>query len=102
FLRQNQYVNNVQQSVELLIEKINVRKVDITADRGRWLALATAMASSFGETGRTYFHAISQYYPGYDRAENDKLFDDVKRRGYNRSIGVFFNACKDYGITFKN
>ncbi|MEM8523611.1 MAG: BT4734/BF3469 family protein [Bacteroidota bacterium] len=95
-------VNDLQKSVEMLIEKINLTGTDITKERNTWIALASAMASEFGETGRHYFHAISQNYPEYNMTENDKLFDYAKSRGYKASIGVFFKACKDHQILFKN
>lgn len=100
--KRQQNMNDLGRSVELLIEKINATGTDITRERNTWIALAAAMASNFGETGRQYFHAISQNYPEYNMTESDKLFDDVKNRSYKADIGVFFKACKDHQILFTN
>ena len=51
---------------------------------------------SLGKRGREYFHAISQFYPGYDRQEADKKFDHALMGKYRRiGIGTFFGMVKN-------
>jgi hypothetical protein len=86
--------------VELLIDKIVKTRTDITTDYNTWIALASAMASTFGERGRDYFHTISQYYPSYDTNETDRTYNYVRAKNYTADIGVFFKACKLNNILF--
>jgi len=48
--------------VERLVQQIVERRIDITQEEEDWFWLACAFANEFGEGGRDYFHAISQFY----------------------------------------
>ena len=76
--------------VERLVQQIVERRIDITQEEGDWFRLACAFANEFGEEGREYFHAISQFYPGYELREADRKFDHVLKGKYRRiGIGAF-------------
>lgn len=83
--------------VERFIQQIVERRIDITQEEEDWFRLACAFANEFGEGGRAYFHAISQFYPGYDQQEADKKFDHALKGKYLRiGIGSFFTTIKGF------
>lgn len=91
----NPLAGGTQAKVERLVQKIVERRVDITQNEPDWFRLACAFANEFGEGGRDYFHAISQFYSGYERREADRKFDHALRGGYRRiGIGTFFAMAK--------
>lgn len=81
--------------VERLVQQIVERRIDITQDEEDWFRLACTFANEFGEEGRGYFQAISQFYSGYDRQEADKKFDHALKGKYRRiGIGTFFEIAQ--------
>jgi hypothetical protein len=89
-------------NVEQLIQKIDI---DITGKYGDnkgydvWLSLGFALENEFGESGRDYFHAISQYHPGYDYKECNQQFDKcLNSNGSGNQIATFFYWCNLYGF----
>lgn len=89
--------DDTRSKVERLISKINT---DITGGYDNWLSLGFALESEFGESGRTYFHAISQYHSEYDDRECDRQYTHcLKHRGSGIGIGTLFHVCKQHGIT---
>ncbi|HKK44506.1 MAG TPA: PriCT-2 domain-containing protein [Balneolaceae bacterium] len=95
--RNNYSGDDTRSKVEQLISKIHT---DITAGYENWLSLGFAIESEFGESGRDYFHAISQYHPDYDRRECDRQYSQcVRHRGSGIGIGTFFHRCQEFGIT---
>jgi VirE N-terminal domain/Primase C terminal 2 (PriCT-2) len=91
---------DTRERVEAIISKIKADKFDITQDyKEGWLKIASALANEFGESGRNYFHAVSQYHAKYDVSETDRVFDNVLKHDYSKiSIGSFFKIASDYGI----
>ena len=88
--------------VEALIAALKSSGRDITADYGDWLKVGFALAGEFGEAGRTYFHAISSLYPGYDQAESDKKFDECLKSSEGRTdIATLFYLAKNQGVTIE-
>ena len=83
--------------VEKLIAKIDT---DITGGYKKWSQLGFALEDEFGESGRDYFHAISQYHPEYNRRECDRRYEScLKSNGAGTTIGTFFYECKKNGFT---
>ena len=81
--------------VERHVQQIVERRIDITQEEEDWFRLACAFANEFGEEGREYFHAISPFYPSYDRQEADRKFDYALKGKYWRiGIGTFFRMVK--------
>lgn len=94
--------NDSGSQVEELISQIQSRSVDITDGYDNWLRIGFAFADEFRETGRTYFHAVSQYHLGYDERETDRQYKHCLRsRGRGITIATFFHICKEHGITLK-
>ncbi|MFC5409121.1 BT4734/BF3469 family protein [Larkinella bovis] len=95
--------NSTRQKVEQVIEKICRQNIDITAYDGRWFRVALALIDEFGEGGREYFHAVSQFHPEYNYAECDRKYSYFlkKARGQVR-IGTFFSICREFGIVYEH
>ena len=87
--------------VEFCIQAIEEGRIDITSGYSNWYALGTALAMEFGESGRTYFHQVSQFNSEYRPSETDTQFDKCLKKGKGYSLGTFFQMCIDYGITYK-
>lgn len=86
--------------VEELITKIQHNHIDITDGYETWLKIGFALAEEFRESGRIYFHQVSQWHPEYDTQECDKQFTNCLKSNRNGiSIASFFHVCKQYGIT---
>nr|WP_280842365.1 PriCT-2 domain-containing protein [Rhodohalobacter sp. SW132] len=86
--------------VEQLISKIQANRIDITEGYEKWLKIGFALAEEFGESGRIYFHQLSQWHSEYDTAECDEQFDNcLNSNGQGITIASFFGICKDFGVT---
>lgn len=90
--------NGTRERVEALVNIITDSCLDITAPYKRWFQIAASLANEFNEEGRQYFHAISQFHPGYNRKEADLQYDACLKTRYGYSIGTFFQVCKDFGL----
>jgi hypothetical protein len=93
-----QFNNNVTLDVEKVIEQIRSRKIDITANYNDWLAIGFALADEFGESGRSYFHKVSENHPDYNQSKADKQFDECYKTRKNEGIKPFFSIAKKHGI----
>jgi len=85
--------------VEELISKIQASRIDITNGYDNWLKIGFALAEEFGESGRIYFHQVSQWHPEYNNRECDEQFKNcLKANGRGVSIASFYYICKVHGI----
>lgn len=81
-----------------LLELIEGMQIDITSDRKDWIKIGMAISSTFGESGRGYFHRLSKFYPKYKPFITDKQYSSFLRGGYrNASISSVFWIAKRYG-----
>lgn len=91
------YDSNAGNDVEKLISEIQTIHIDITGSYTQWLEIGAAIASEFGESGRSYFHAVSQYSAKYDQKATDRKYTDcMKMRNFN--ISTLFYYAKQYDI----
>lgn len=83
-----------------LLDLIEGTRTDITGDSRRdWIKIGMAIASTFGESGRDYFHRISCFHPKYKPYQTDREYNSYLRLGYNRaSISSIFYIAKKYGL----
>lgn len=82
-----------------LLDLIEGTRTDITEDRKEWVKTGMALAATFGETGRDYFHRISRFHPKYKPYQTDREYNSYLRLGYNRaSISSIFYIAKKYGL----
>ncbi|NJN24747.1 MAG: hypothetical protein HC819_01510 [Cyclobacteriaceae bacterium] len=92
--------NSDQSCVKSCIDQINTNRIDITGGYAEWFAIGCSLANEFGESGRDYFHQVSQYHHDYDPHETDHQYDNcLKQYGYQ--ISTFFYHCELYGIKYK-
>lgn len=88
--------------VEALIAELRASGRDITADYGDWLKVGFALASEFGEAGRSYFHDISSLYSGYSREESDTKYSECLKSDNGRTdISTLFYLAKNQGVTLR-
>lgn len=80
------------------VKKIQALGVDITGTMPTWFAIGCGIASVLNESGRNYFHAISQYYPKYTSKETDEVYSRCIK--YGGDVNRFFYHCKTHGINF--
>jgi len=82
------------------INAIEKQKIDITARYADWFGIGCAIANTFNEKGRGYFHAISKFYPKYDVKATDEQYSaclkNARENGY--SLGTFFYLASLHDI----
>lgn len=92
----NPHIFGTREKTESLIKSLIDTHTDITQAEPTWFKLACSFANEFGESGRGYFHAVSQLYPSYDRQEADKKFNHALMGRYTSiTIATFFKLAKD-------
>lgn len=79
------------------IDHIQANEIDITGGYEDWKNIGFALANSFGEDGREYFHLVSQYSPDYKQSSTNKQYTAyLKSKGEGISIGTFYHYCKQH------
>jgi len=96
---QQQLIDN-DSDVEKIIQQIEANHIDIAPNYNDWISIGFAFADEFGESGRTLFHRVSQFYPGYTNKECNKQFDNcLKSKGNGVSLKSFFYLAKQAGVS---
>ena len=68
-----------------------------------WLHVGFALANTFGENGRTFFHEISALSPKYDRKEADSKYSSCLRQGNGAvTIDTLFHLAKEHAVTWSH
>lgn len=93
---------NGTERIDLLIKKLINAGVDITTDYSDWFELGRALANVYGESGRGYFHQLSQFYPDYKHAECDKQYSACLRSPGKATEATIFELAKKSNIYLKN
>ena len=70
------YKLNNWDTTDHLIRRIESRAVDITGDYLDWVRLGFAFANTFGESGRGFYHRVSQFHPHYDSNQTNRQYDN--------------------------
>lgn len=90
------------EDIAYILEQVSSRGANIAEDYHSWLHVSFALASEFGEDGRSYFHAVSAQSGKYEREKCDKQYDIALRRSEGGAggvgIGTFFYYCQQAGI----
>jgi hypothetical protein len=80
--------------VQEAVNRIVAEKRDVTNGYESWIKIAQALAVTFGEGGREWFHLVSQFNPEYDYQQADSKYTSFLGRGYNQvGLGTFFRQC---------
>ena len=94
--------SDVASDVEIVLQRIEERGVDITQIYGDWRDIGFAFADEFGEAGRPLFLRVSRFYSGYDEAKvNDQYNKCLRSHGSGITIKTFFQKAKDAGIDLR-
>ena len=91
-----------REQVEALIQHIEAHRIDITADYNDWIKIGFALCTEFGESGREYFHRISQFYVDYNFVDVNKNYDKllVDNRGSISIKSLFYIFKKNTLVAF--
>ena len=82
------------------LEQLQRGAIDITGDYGDWLGVARAFANEYGESGRDYFHQVSQFYPKYSSSQTDQQYTAALRSPGKATLGTFFYLCDQHGVSY--
>jgi hypothetical protein len=86
--------------IEEITKRIESSTVDIAPNYADWRDLGFALADALGENGRTYYHRLSRFYPGYTPSETDRQFDNcLKAHGHGITVKTLFHLAKQAGIS---
>ena len=82
-----------------LVSEICRCSIDITRDYGAWFGVGCALANELGESGRDYYHQLSQFHPKYNQTETDKQFTACMRKsGKSSTLGLVFSMAEAQGV----
>ena len=91
---------DLQQEIEILTKLVEEKAIDIAPNYSEWRDLGFALADALGESGRTYYHRLSRFYPNYSSDETDKQFAACLRsHGHGVTSKTLFHLAKQSGIT---
>jgi len=94
---------DTQVRVDRLVRMIEAKSLDITACYDNWRNIAFALADTFGESGRDYFHRLSRFNESYKFNQCDKQYDKcLKSAGGGITIATLFYIAKSNEILLKN
>ena len=89
--------------VDCLVSKIEAKSLDITTGYENWINIAFALAESFGESGRGYFHRLSRFNASCKFNQCDKQYDKCLRSaGGGITIATLFHIAKSNEILLKS
>ncbi|MBO7470007.1 MAG: DUF3987 domain-containing protein [Bacteroidales bacterium] len=92
-------IKTLEDEIEQLVCSVESASADIAPDYASWRDLGFALADALGESGRSYFHRLSRFYPGYSEKEADKQFTAcLKSKGSGITINTLFHLAKQSGI----
>lgn len=82
-----------------IINQVQAARIDLTNDYEDWIKIGLALAGKFGEQGRDYFHAFSQYNENYSPAKTDKKYTHLlKSADVKVTIGTIYYLAKNRGL----
>lgn len=82
-----------------IINQVQAARIDLTSDYEDWIKIGLALAGKFGEHGRDYFHAFSQYNESYSQPKADKKYTHLlKSTDQKVSIGTIYYLAKQRGL----
>ena len=77
------YSSNSDNTIESLVNIIESAGADIAPDYNDYLRVGIALYNECGELGREHFHRICRFSSKYDERDCDKLFTNIKDKGYS-------------------
>ena len=62
------------------LSRIEKDSIDITPNHDAWWKLSIAIATEFGENGRSYFHRLCRFWPRYKYRECNAQYSYALKR----------------------
>ncbi len=91
--------NNPNTDIETIARRIETAATDIAANYADWRDLGFALADALGESGRSYYHRLSCFYPQYNQTETDKQYNScLKAHGHGVTIKTMYHLAKTAGV----
>jgi len=89
--------------IEHVFQQIADKGIDLTNDYSDWFKIGASLYHKFQESGRDYFHLVSQFSPKYEAKAVDDLWGILAKRNADgiATIGTFLWLCKNAGIEIK-
>lgn len=89
----------LDEDFQKIIDEIVSRELDLTGDYKDWLYAGFAFAEQFGENGREYFQAISQFNHNYTYEKTDAKYSHLLRtKSGEITIDWFYQFIQKNGI----
>ncbi len=89
------------EKVGLLVKSIVSQRIDITGGYLAWIKLAFAFSAEFGDSGREFFHEVSQFHPQYSYAATNKKFDQCLKAKAKSTIATFYAIAAEHGVKYR-
>jgi hypothetical protein len=85
--------------IETITLRIESDTVDIAPNYADWRDLGFALADALGESGRSYYHRLSRFYPSYSQSETDKQYSAcLASHGHGVTIKTLYHLAKAAGV----
>jgi len=85
--------------IETITRRIETAAADIAPNYADWRDLGFALADALGESGRSYYHRLSCFYPQYNQTETDKQYNScLKAHGHGVTIKTLYHLAKTAGV----
>ena len=86
---------------DFIIRQICGQSINLCENYYDWIRIAFALTHKFGESGRNYFHLVSQFSSKYDSILADKQYSQCLRHssGNEATIATFYYYCKQAGLS---
>ena len=94
--------SNIDTSIEIetITQRIEAATIDIAPNYSDWRDLGFALAYALGESGRSYYHRLSSFYPGYNQSETDKQYNAcLASHGHGVTIKTLYHLAKSAGVS---
>ena len=86
-------------SIETITTRIEATATDIAPNYADWRDLGFALADALGESGRSYYHRLSRFYPNYTEKETNQQYNKcLKAHGHGITIKTLYHLAKNAGI----
>ena len=85
--------------IETITQRIESAAVDIAPNYADWRDLGFALADALGESGRSYYHRLSRFYPSYSQSETDKQYSAcLASHGHGVTVKTLYHLTKSAGV----
>ena len=89
--------------IEHITQTIEAAATDIAPNYPDWRDIGFALADALGDSGRSYYHRLSRFYPKYNTSETNKQYDNcLKSHGHGITIKTLYHLAKAAGINISN